>query len=506
MPPLDSLSIAANALSSGAQQRFASLLQGSDSIAQHVAERIRLWQLASAAELSSACPYTQHEQQLANWQARAPYPPVSNAELAAAVDNYAALCQAARLPDNQVFWQRELATFSTQQSGGKKHQPDNTVSARLLSAEWQKALDKARAEWELQRIATLRRQLAEDLDALLQLLQQLHQQLEILGLDPGVFLDLSKGNLSPQDIERFRRWASYLANDPGVRSLCDLLGKLRQMTLTERIQQTQVRFTLDVELPDINSREEIIGIRLGRDIEHVLPGELALLADPETAILFDLKYVESRLMCFDMQGMQRVQQHHQREELRSVAETDKQGPMVICVDTSGSMSGMPETVAKAVALFMAGKARQQKRACYLINFSTGIETLDLANELGMETLISFLGQSFHGGTDAVPALAHGLSVMQNETYRNADLLMISDFIMAGLPEPICQKIAAQRTNGNRFYSLVVDDCFMTRRMTSLFDQEWIYDPRSSQTHQLIGFQQRLADALQKQRLEHRVSP
>ncbi|ELM1174668.1 VWA domain-containing protein, partial [Pseudomonas aeruginosa] len=241
----------------------------------------------------------------------------------------------------------------------------------------------------------------------------------------------------------------------------------------------------------INSREEIIGIRLGRDIEHMLPSELALLADPETSILFDLKYVESRLMCFDMQGIQRVQQHHQKEELRSVEEAAKQGPMVICVDTSGSMSGMPETVAKAVALFIAGKARQQKRACYLINFSTGIETLDLGDDFGMEALIKFLGMSFHGGTDAIPALDHALGVMKSEAYERADLLMISDFIMASLPEHLRQQIEQQRTHGNRFYSLVVGDCFMTQRLTSLFDHEWVYDPHSSQIHELIGFQRKL---------------
>ncbi|EIK51150.1 von Willebrand factor type A domain-containing protein, partial [Stutzerimonas stutzeri TS44] len=310
----------------------------------------------------------------------------------------------------------------------------------------------------------LRLQFLEELEAFLQLLQQLHQQLEMLGLDPGMFLDLSKGNLSAQEIESFKRWAKYLANDPGVRSLCDLLGKLRQLELSERIERAQVRYTQDIELPDINSREEIIGIRLGRDIEHVLPSELALLADPETSILFDLKYVESRLMCFDMQGIQRVQHHHNKEELRSVEEAAKQGPMVICVDTSGSMSGTPETVAKAVALFIAGKARQQKRACYLISFSTGIETLDLGDDFGMEALIKFLGMSFHGGTDAIPALDHALGVMQSETYERADLLMVSDFIMASLPGQLRQQIEQQRTHGNSFYSLVVGDCFMTQRL------------------------------------------
>lgn len=493
--PLDPLSIAAKDVGDNVQLKFASLLSGSDSVADHVAERIRLWKISSMVDLNAGFPFAAHENELSNWQARNQSPPPSSVEFEAAIDDYAALCRVAKLPYNQSFWQRELTAATKPEKSGKRLKSDSTVSVRLLLDEWQKAMDKARADWELERISMLRRQFMEDLDAFLQLLQQLHQQLETLGLDPGVFLDLSKGNFSAQGIERFQRWAKYLANDPGVRSLCDLLGKLRQMGLSARVERAQVRYTLDVELPDINSREEIIGIRLGRDIEHVLPSELALLADPATSILFDLKYIESRLMCFDMKGIQQVQQHYQREELRSVEEADKQGPMVICVDTSGSMSGMPETVAKAVALFIAGKARQQQRECYLINFSTGIETLDLGDDFGMEALIKFLGMSFHGGTDVVPALDHALGVMRNEAYERADLLMISDFIMSGLPGHLHQDIEYQRTLGNRFYSLVIGDCFMAKRLTSLFDYEWVYDPHSSQIHELVGFQQKLDDCL-----------
>ena len=81
--------------------------------------------------------------------------------------------------------------------------------------------------------------------------------------------------------------------------------------------------------------------------------------------------------------------------------------------------------------------------------------------------------------------------MQNETYERADLLMISDFIMASLPEQIQERIEQQRTRGNRFYSLVVGDCFMAQRLTSLFDHEWVYDPSSSQIHELVDFQKKL---------------
>lgn len=82
--------------------------------------------------------------------------------------------------------------------------------------------------------------------------------------------------------------------------------------------------------------------------------------------------------------------------------------------------------------------------------------------------------------------------MQRDTYERADLLKISDFIMASLPWQLRQQIEQQRTRGNHFYSLVVGNCFMTQCLTNLFDHEKIYDPHSSQTHELIGFEQKLS--------------
>ncbi len=39
--------------------------------------------------------------------------------------------------------------------------------------------------------------------------------------------------------------------------------------------------------PDIHSNEEIIGIKLGKDLENIMPQELALLSDPDSELLFD---------------------------------------------------------------------------------------------------------------------------------------------------------------------------------------------------------------------------
>ena len=199
--------------------------------------------------------------------------------------------------------------------------------------------------------------------------------------------DFSNGSLSPQDIETFKRWLNYLNKSEDVKELCDLLGKMRQLELSDRLEKVLVNHVQTMNVPDFNSREEIVSIQIGRDIEHALPSELALLTDPDTALLFDIKFVESRLMCFEMQGQKSEKEEFSREEDRTISEQDKLGPMVICVDTSGSMQGMPETIAKAVTLFMACKAKEQGRACYVINFSTGIECLDLGLGIEMESLI-----------------------------------------------------------------------------------------------------------------------
>ncbi len=94
-----------------------------------------------------------------------------------------------------------------------------------------------------------------------------------------------------------------------------------------------------------------------------------------------------------------------------------------------------------------------------------------------------------------PALSHALKVMQKDEYKKADLLIVSDFIMGSLPEAILGQIETQRINGNKFYSLVVGSCYMTQRLKSLFDQEWVYNPQTSHIQELIGFQQRVEDQL-----------
>lgn len=372
----------------------------------------------------------------------------------------------------------------------KKSKADNTdkdnrlICRTLLQQQWQKLLEQNQAEWELNKINEYRRQLLKKLSEWLELMQQLDDVLSELSIEPGLFLDLSKGGLSFSDIDQLKRWCVYISNDEGVKNLCDIMGRLRQEKKSKRQELVKQISLVNEFVPDMNSKEEIVGIHLGRDIERALPQELALMADDETSVLFDMKFVEGRLMCFDMEGRQQIEGHIEEEILVEVEDKEQLGPIIICVDTSGSMQGTPETIAKAVTLFMATRAISQNRKCCLINFSTGIEKLDLSGDIGMLKVFEFLKRSFHGGTDAAPALMYALELMGNEDYKKADLLMISDFIMATLPINVQDKINFAKQNKNKFYSLSIGNIFLDQRLRSIFYNEWVYNPQNSSVHSI----------------------
>ena len=161
----------------------------------------------------------------------------------------------------------------------------------------------------------------------------------------------------------------------------------------------------------------------------------------------------------------------------SIKEETKLGPIIICVDTSGSMHGTPENIAKAIAFTMAVRAKEQKRACRLISFSTDICVCNLSDQMTASSLVDFLKLSFHGGTDAAPALKHAVKTMEENAYNLADVLMISDFIMQNHNPELVEAIQKQRGKGNKFYSLCIGNAGNSK-VTTVFDKEWAFDPSS----------------------------
>lgn len=98
----------------------------------------------------------------------------------------------------------------------------------------------------------------------------------------------------------------------------------------------------------------------------------------------------------------------------------------------------------------------QNRACYLINFSTDIETMELSGKDNAINLINFLTMSFNGGTDVAPALREGVKKMQEDSFKQSDVIVIYDGYFDEISQNLQQQMQDQRHKGNKFYLLDID--------------------------------------------------
>lgn len=268
---------------------YADLFKQHGSLNGQIQQRLSDWQYQTKLALLQKNPFVLHEEKLKKHQQTEIFNQQS-------VDDYRYFCKLAGVPFEKEFWQQELTQ-------SKNSKPDKqNLPLKLLTEKWQQQLDYAKSQWYLEQLNQLRQEFIDKLKQELDTIRQLAEQLEQFGFEAGLWFDNSIGNLSQQNIEEMKRWLNYLTQDKNAQQIAELLGKMRQIEQSEKIEQ--VKQTVYIQNPqiDINSREEIIGLRLGKDLEYVLPSELALMADEETSILFDLKFLESKLMCFELQG------------------------------------------------------------------------------------------------------------------------------------------------------------------------------------------------------------
>ncbi|HEC1803421.1 TPA: hypothetical protein R1720_000358, partial [Campylobacter lari] len=250
-----------------------------------------------------------------------------------------------------------------------------------------------------------------------------------------------------------------IKNNHALKEICDLLGKSRNDDNKEGKNDSNLNN--NAQKTSKESKEEIKGVILGRNLEELLAQELGLLNDEDLENLFVLKYLENRLFCFEKQGYINKMQNHKNK-----------GAIIICVDSSGSMDGQPEIIAKGITYYMVKKALKEKSACYLINFSTKTKCEEIDLSKGMKKLFDFLCFSFNGGTDVSIALKEGVKKMQEDGFERSDLLVISDGFFGDIDNKILKQMEKQREQENKFYLLDINGC---DKVKTIFDKHWKYD-------------------------------
>lgn len=344
------------------------------------------------------------------------------------------------------------------------------VLRRNFIGDMEKSLIDRKNKWEQERIDEMRKTFLEELYKKIQNFKRLEKLLSPFIKNFGRLWDLSEGFFETSGFEILEQFAKLLEQDQSLQELAEILGKQnRAQSILEKELRDKVVIKTEWH-PQNAYRGEIKGICFSNDISSVLPSELALMKNPATKKLFQLRFAQKQLLSFEYQrNVERTRKESTQEEV-SIEKKEPKGPIIICVDTSGSMHGTPENIAKTVTFALSKIALEEERKCYLISFSTGIETLDMSDFKkgdSLQKLVRFLQMSFNGGTDASPALQHAIKMLQSNDYKNADVLMISDFVMANLPRNLIDAIEVEKEKNTDFYSLVIGtsgnqgtiDCF-----------------------------------------------
>jgi len=273
---------------------------------------------------------------------------------------------------------------------------------------------------------------------------------------------LDNNEIDEGDVDKLGEGFSEYA----LRSTIELLNKRKRYSSLEKVLSLLGRTPSEAgdrkvclmygqhHLPH-SGGSDIQGITVGQSFASLLPFETALFSDSQTEDIFLHKYVDHQLQLF----------HHKSESGKISNSKNKvrlknRGPIIVSLDTSGSMEGLPMEIAILLVSNILIDALYQKRDCLLIVFSEEIEVIDLKKKWGNFRTRSLCGlgdfiqqiTSFNGGTDITEMLIKVFELWESQnTYQLADLLVISDFEIPKPSDDLLSKISYYREQGYRFY-------------------------------------------------------
>lgn len=279
--------------------------------------------------------------------------------------------------------------------------------------------------------------------------------------------DLSRGLLKHVGWAKVEQMNKLLKSLPQIAEIAKALGRAKssdkETSPEERIMAkvSRVREELHwVDAPDARTHTD--GIHKSDDIPRMLPMEGSLYLHPVFRKLWKAKFIDRSLACYQVKGIAQRRKLTEEwvEEEQVVRKKLERGPIIVCLDTSGSMHGIPETVAKAITLEAMRLAHAEGRDCLLYAFSgygdVAEHDLDLS-PAGIESLCEFLCMSFQGGTDVSGPISAATRKLEGAKWKRADIIMVSDgeFDVPGETQHTLEE--AKKKHGLRVHGLLVSN-------------------------------------------------
>lgn len=196
-----------------------------------------------------------------------------------------------------------------------------------------------------------------------------------------------------------RSLAARLRDNARLRQIALLSGRFKRIAGAKR--RSRVRHGAD----------EIVDVEQGADLGRLLPLELAQLVHPRTKLLALRNLVERQCMQYAMIGTEQL----------------GKGPLVLCLDKSGSMEGDRDVWGTAVSLALLDLAQAERRPFALLGFDSAVKHESIVMP-GQALPEAGLFIPCDGGTNIDAAVRRGLGIIEKHpsALQKADIVVITD--------------------------------------------------------------------------------
>ncbi len=259
-----------------------------------------------------------------------------------------------RWPEGNAEWTRGMRALETATDRGVYR----SLIARLLSH--QESLRIARRDLRLERALRLvTAPLADHLNDNVPVVVKIEEKLNRIFRRPGRWNIFQN---AWQEIlwDEFERLVPFVEEDDDLSTLAhrlvrgiDPLGerKVWRKRLESRIS------TVEME----NGYGDAVGLSRTPFIQLAIPSERALLGHPETEDLFFHYLAEGGVVSLDMERIHPLRVHETVPRWDYITAPQRLGPVILCVDTSGSMQGEVVTIAGTAVLSFVREALRYGR-------------------------------------------------------------------------------------------------------------------------------------------------
>lgn len=238
-------------------------------------------------------------------------------------------------------------------------------------------------------------------------------------------------------LKMLKNYSVFFEKSPDLRKIVDFIGRREFDPPSDRIRLSPF------------GKNQIQSVRFSDSINNLLPMEAAKLLNSSLKKKFYADMLEGKLLSYQLLGKHYTGPPHIKPR----------GSMIVLVDTSGSMHGAPQTLAKSAVLAMAKRMLFQQRDMKVILFASTSQHLEIelsSRKKMSEKFLNFLLYTFGGGTDFNTALASGLKSLKEKDFQGADLLFITDGKSEVSDELVLARWEEAKKKYNaKVYSLVV---------------------------------------------------